>query len=249
MADFHRQGEGADFTIQAGGRRWRLNLDDPQPGLAWSEGPSLARLLSLLHVSSGGRRDDRAFDRTTLLGIEHHRERIEATYAPPAWPGLSIRAAWAPSPAGDGFDLEVQISTTSSGVLPRLEIGIGSRWLDAVGDSPPRWEPRGETRQASVDHAFPPHFCREPGSSLGRYYLEMVQPNDCARRVIGEIAAQDAAVAGAFYILYDLFGHDLEKGVVLRGRIRSLWIASTAPGPEVRRQYESFLSEPPALGP
>ena len=77
----------------------------------------------------------------------------------------------------------------------------------------------------------------------GRDYVEMVQANDCARRVLSKPAA------GAFSIDHELFGHDLEKGVVLRGRIRGIWIESHSPEDEIRRRYDEFLDEPPSLGP
>jgi hypothetical protein len=274
VTDLEWQGEGPDFRIQAAGRPWRLKLDEPQPCLSWSDGRSMARLLGLLHVASPTRRDDRAFEPSSLVSCEHHRGRVQATYAPRTWHGLTIRASWEPTPDRDGFDLEVQLGITSTGVLRRVEAVIGSHWSGRTGDPPPtiayRVEPRDVHAAAlsydgrelpSVLHSLTtlpipailprtlsPKIYREHGSQPGRCYIEMVQPNDCARRIIGESNAGDSKSPGVFTIRYGLFGHDLEKGVVLRGRIRGVWVESHSPEQEARQRYEAFVGEPPALG-
>src|SRR6185312_11077201 len=131
------QGEGPDFRIQAAGRHWRLQLDEPQPSLSWSDGRSMARLLGLHHVASPARRDDPAFHPLSLVSCEHHRGRVQATYAPRAWHGLTIRASWGATPDRDGFDLEVQVGITSPDVLRRVEMVVGSHWSGKTGDPPP----------------------------------------------------------------------------------------------------------------
>ena len=131
MADFHWQGDGPVFTIEAAGRTWTLGLDEAHPCLSWSDGRSMARLLGLDHVAAIGRRDESAFTGPTLVSFERHRGRIQATFAPPGWHGLSIRAAWGPTPDRDGFDLEVQVSATAVG-----RVSAASRWRscsDVVG--------------------------------------------------------------------------------------------------------------------
>jgi hypothetical protein len=275
VAKLQWQGDGPDFTIHGGGRPWRLNLGEPQPALRWSNGRSVANILGLRYVSTTGRRDEEACNESSLLTFERHRSRIQATFAPRAWHGLTVRAAWEPTPAHDGLDLEIQVSVTSRGVLRRLEVAIGSRWSETTGSSPPDIAYRVEPRDAHAaaitydgreppsllhslttmpvpstsPHTLPPHVRRESGVEPGRLYVEMVRPNDCARRIIGEMARPGATAPMTCSIRYGLFGHDLEKGVVLRGRIRGVWIDASAPEDEVRRQHEAFLSEPPALGP
>ena len=83
----------------------------------------------------------------------------------------------------------------------------------------------------------------------GRNYAEMVRPDDCSRRFFSGVFEGGCPPDGAIWIRYGLFGHDLEKGVVLRGRIRGIWADSRSADQEARRRYEAFLSEPPALGP
>jgi hypothetical protein len=268
------RGEGPVFTVDRAGRTWRLALDDPNPCLSWSDDGCRARLLALEHVAAAGRCDATAFTGPSLVSWARHGSRIEATFAPPGWPGLNVRAAWQPTGEA-GFDLEVQVWMTLTEVLRRLEIGVGSVWSpvpDRSSKCPAYWvEPRDDQAAAlSYDgresrdflaslitlpvpadspHPLDPSLCHFVENSADPPYAEMVQPNDCARRIIGRPAVESSRRVTASWIRYGLFGHDLEKGVVLRGRIRGCWIAASRPEEDARRAYEAFLGEPPPLGP
>ena len=235
----------------------------------------MARRLCLEHVSTIGRQDEGAFDGPSLVSFERHRGRIQATFAPPAWHGLSVRATWELTPDLDGFDLQVQVSVTTSAAFRRLEVAIGSSWSEAPESSPPDLDYRVQPRDvqaaalsydgrepsgrlerlttlpipSSSPHILRPQLGREAVGIAGERYVEMVQPNDCARRIVGERNPGAAPMHGAWSIRHGLFGHDLEKGVVLRGRIRGIWLDSDASADDVRRLHEAFLREPPALGP
>ena len=63
----------------------------------------------------------------------------------------------------------------------------------------------------------------------------MIHPDDGTRR-------------DAVRVRYGLFGYDLERGVVLRGRLRGIWLAHRPDGAEVARRLDEFLREPPPLG-
>ena len=277
MTDLDWQGEGPDFTIDSEGRRWTLRLDEARPCLSWSDEQTVARLLGLDHVAAIGRRDESAFTGATLTSFERQRGRIQATYTPPGWHGLSVRAAWGPTPDHDGFDLEVQVAASSVGVLRRVEVAVVSTWSLAgfaePGDHHYYLEPR-DVHAAALTYdgrepaavlrclmtmpvpASPPQNLPPdcfalpgPGPSPARSYLEMAQPNDCARRIISDIVPPGAPPLSAQSIRYGLFGHDLEKGVVLRGRIRGLWIDSDSSVEQNEGRYQAFLREPPSLGP
>ena len=47
---------------------------------------------------------------------------------------------------------------------------------------------------------------------------------------------------------YGLFGHDLEKGVIVRGRLRGLWIPCGDFDEMSREAFREFLETPPPLG-
>jgi hypothetical protein len=69
----------------------------------------------------------------------------------------------------------------------------------------------------------------------------MIHPHDASRRLV-ERDGETSAITSARYAL---FGLDLEKGVVLRGRLRGVWLQEgDAADDHVRR----FLEEPPPLG-
>lgn len=220
------------------------------PGLADQGRGSVGYFLTLQGLSTADRRDDLDWPfggASSPLAFERQRQRVQATYFPPEWLGLSVRAAWQPTPDGEGFDLEVQASSASYEVLRGLEVTVGSVWLHAAHSLPPQFSSRVESGD-SPTRAFPPFFCPDPHGGPGRYYVEMVRPDDCIRRIVDAPPASGDAPRG-FSIRHVLFGHDLEKGVVLRGRIRGVWIVSDSPDDEARRLYERFLGEPPALGP
>jgi hypothetical protein len=228
----------------------------------------------LVALRAVGRFQTSVFTPATLLGYERHRERVLATFAPPDWGGLIVRAAWSPV-TDDSVELEVQASASSVGVLRGLEVDVSSDWIK-LGREPARvttWtvEPR-DSRAAtfSYDGREPAGVLRglttlplpEPGENRlrplvvaaptaddsGLIYAEMIQRNDVARRIVVEPAGQ-GATDRATSVRYGLFGHDLEKGVVLRARLRGCWIASTTPENEVWQRLDEFLREPPPLGP
>jgi hypothetical protein len=272
VSDFEPGDIGPEWLLGRESRRWRLELDEINPGLSRPEDPAHAKVLAMHSIATVGRCDDRAFHGASLVGIARHRGRVEVTFVPPGWDGLQIRAAWSPAPVGDGVDLEVQIHAATARVIERVEVGIRSEWGNGVAE--PRAslvEPRDvdsaalsydgrespDTLQGlttlpvppSSPHALAPRFFAPPGSDRDTYYVEMIQPNDCARRIRHEPAEARPGPATALATWYGLFGHDLEKGVVLRARLRGLWIRSRSPDRDARACYEAFLSEPPALGP
>ena len=101
----------------------------------------------------------------------------------------------------------------------------------------------------SSPHTLAPRFFTPPGFDRDTYYVEMIQPNDCARRIREQPIEGRCGPATTLATRYGLFGHDLEKGVVLRARLRGLWIRSQSPESDAQACYEAFLSEPLALGP
>ncbi len=252
-----------DYTIEWGGRGWTLDTSGGRIGPRTTDGGT-QRLLVLSGLTATGRREDAAFRADDLVGVELLHSRVLATYAPRGWHGLTIRAAWGPSLDGDGLDLEVQASTSTVGELRKLEIMVESTFIDTPGARSTTVEPRdrfaallsydgresAEVLQrlitapvpASSDHPFGPLAVPVEDATT---YLEIVHPYDVSRRAV-ETLADGSTIAATRYAL---FGYDLEKGVVLRGRLRGVWLA----GPRADRsaivdQHWRFLHEPPPLG-
>jgi hypothetical protein len=212
------------------------------------------------------------FSAPTLLSVERYRARVQATYAPRDWSGLIVRAAWSPSCGGAGVDLEVQASASSVGKLRNVEVMVQSDWqrrhslelsTDLGRDVLPRDTRSGtlsyDGRETSDDlrnlvtldvAASPrPNFFTLPGSKDALTYIEMVQPNDVARQIRLEPSAPQLPLLDFLALRYGLFGHDFEKGVVFRARLRGYWAVAETSSHRVSSLYRQFLEEPPPLGP
>src|SRR4029077_2155696 len=104
----HWEGSGPEFALPWGGRSWTLNVDEAEPGPRYKGNHSVSKLLSLHGLAAAGRFETHVFTPATLVFVERYRSRVQATFAPPGWGGLIVRAAWSPACAGEGLDLEVQ---------------------------------------------------------------------------------------------------------------------------------------------
>jgi hypothetical protein len=261
-------GVGPAFDLDWGGRTWTLRLDDLRPGLR-VQGSGVGPLLALEGVAEVGRSAATALSGATLVGFERRWGRVEATYAPLGWGGLIIRAAWSPA-ADQGMDLEVQATAHSIGALKALEVKLVSVLPEpeskskAARSAPPkRWvEPRDarsaglsyDGREAEVsglttlpppatDAGLLPRVLPSPWAD-GWSYAELVHPRDAARRITeaGSISSLGHTTR------YGLFGHDVEKGVVLRARLRGIWLRADSPQQAALDRFEQFLHEPLPLG-
>jgi hypothetical protein len=269
------QGHGPEFTLSWGSRTWGLDLGRANPGLRPIGGDSATKLLCLEGLAQVGRSDLNAFNPMTLISFEHHRTRIEAVFAPTGWGGSIVRAAWSPTATADGIDLEVQIGATSVDELKGVEVWVRGDRQDSLGDQSPvmgNWvEPRDAPSAAfSYDgreslHALRalstlplpssspfilrPWICAPNSAEPDTHYIEMVQPNDVARRIACRPLGAGASTRSDWSVRCALFGYDLEKGVILRARLRGIWIRSKSPENDANSLLEEFLREPLPLGP
>lgn len=76
--------------------------------------------------------------------------------------------------------------------------------------------------------------------SVGTTYAEMVHPADVEREEISH--ATDVAK-----ISRELFGHSLEKGVILRARARGIFMPTDGDEAIASTAYDEFLAAPPPL--
>jgi hypothetical protein len=259
------------FTIPWGGHDWTLRVDAERPGL---------RPINLLHgsmlalegVAVPGRTDPRVLSGETLSKVEMVRSRIEATYTPVDWSGLSVRASWSPTPEGQGIDLEIQVSAASVGELRAVEVIVASRFLglrDPTSEAAALWVQARDPRSAALCFDG-----REPASELSRLtvlpipekpvpeatltfspwretprsYLEMAHPQDVARRVTLGKGALPPSPGFSIGVRYGLFGHDIEKGVILRGRLRGWWLPGGTTAESCRDLLQQFHAMPLPLG-
>jgi hypothetical protein len=267
------QGSGSTFSLPWGGQPWVLELDHERPGLHRRDVAG-GSFLSLAGLAAPGRSDLNALSGNSLVGVEVVRDRVEATYAPPDWAGLRVRASWSPVSSADGIDLEIQVSASSVGQLKALEVFVSTEPAEAGNGqtrSLPVWVDPRDRKSASLsyDGREPLEMLRQlttlplpasdvaagrpaafalPSPVFRRSYLEMVHPHDVARRMIVGTDPPGTSARSAMATRYGLLGHDLEKGVIVRGRLRGLWVPEEAVDEASRIAYRDFLSLPPPLG-
>jgi hypothetical protein len=267
------QGSRSTYEIPWGGETWVLEGQLPRPGL-YRRGSGGERFLSLEGLGAPDRRDTASPLFWSLAGVEVVRSRVEATYEPRDWAGLRIRASWSPTTAGNGMDLEIQVWASSVGQLQAIEVFVATGPTDlghAAGAPFPSWVQPRDRRSAALSYdgrepleslgrlttvplptgdevAFPPVFLSFPGQEPGGDYLEMVHPYDVARRIITVSEPPYDRRGRALAIRYGLLGHDLEKGVVVRARLRGLWSSGADLEEASRRAFQEFLEQPLPLG-
>lgn len=233
MVPRHWDGTGPEFHIGWGGRVWTLRPDAARPGL-YSEG--YGPLLGLGGVAAAGRLDPAALTGATLAECSARFDHVEAIYKPPAWGDLTVRAVWGPAAVDDALDLLVEVSAQSVGDLKAVEVltlssleppNPASSATHAQRSILPRDEPSAllarDGREGDpagwivetppADGGMPPWTMRRP--AIGEdTYVALAHPDDVSRRIVD---------ATGQTVHHALFGYDLERGVVLRGRLRALW--------------------------
>jgi hypothetical protein len=262
-----------EYSLRWGGHPWILKLDHDRPGLRRPDLPQ-GSILALEGVAASGRSHPEALSGKTLIGAELFRSRVEATYAPPGWGKLKVRASWSPTPEGEGLDLEIQVSASSVDELRSVEVVVASRFLDPFQDTAHRYaswvqardprsaalsydgrEPARELRHLTTlpmpgpaEPAFEPVITRTPWPEQPGDYLEMVHPQDVARRIILGKGSRKPPAGFGVGVRYGLFGLDLEKGVIVRGRLRGFWVPAGEIAEKSRIAFQEFLNLPPPLG-
>lgn len=254
-------GSEADYTITWAGQEWTLTLSGERPGLRRAGRPG--SVLTLDGVAATGRRQPNACCGSTLTGVELVRSRVEATFRPPDWGGLVVRAAWSPSEDEDGIDLEVQVSATSVDELKAVEVFVVSQFLIPEERITRRVHPRDlhcaalsyDGRESAHDLSclitYPPSLLERPWrlrvndiatwDDVGSDYVALTHPQDVSRLI--ELYAPTA-----IGIRHAFFGHDLEKGVLVRGRVRSIWLNGDDVVERSAAAFRRFRELPPPLG-
>jgi len=245
-------GVGPSYEIDWGGLPWTLRVDDPNPGLRSARsGP----LLALEGVAEADRWQADALSGKSLVGHECRFDRVEATYRPEGWGEMTVRASWFPV-GHAGIGLEVELSARSVEELHRVEVKILSTLETPPAPGAHRAvEPRDreaaalsyDGRESDLSNLVtgPPGAAIGPwlASKTGRdgwAYVEVARPEDASRRISeGRLPFRATR--------YGLFGYDLERGVVLRGRARGFWLPTAGALDRAQALYRDFLDEPPPL--
>ncbi len=245
---------GSAFEIDWGGRIWSLRPAGAQPGLECSD-PRIGPVLALEGVAEPKRWSQNALSGATLVDVEQRSDRILATYRPLGWGALQVRAAWTAF-EDCGIDLDVEVQARSIGRLRSLEVKLITTFENSPEAGRHRSVTPRDAHAASLsydgrEHDLAALTTGPPGEPLtpwlapragleGQTYVELALPNDASRRIHeGKLPFATTR--------YGLFGHDLEKGIVLRARLRGLWLPKSSALAVAETQWARFLQEPPPL--
>jgi hypothetical protein len=82
----------------------------------------------------------------------------------------------------------------------------------------------------------------------GQSVVEMIHPQDVSRRILLCKVGLESTPVPAIGVRHALFGHDLEKGVVVRARMRAIWFRGAEDAWLSDTAFRRFLGMPPPLG-
>jgi hypothetical protein len=176
-----------------------------------------------------------------------------ATYAPAAdWP-FRCQVYWrvvpAAAPVAAALDLVVSVQTELLDTHPQVHVRswfpAGSEVLQVVPSAPDERTMRlsPDTSVTAAEGRAGCFLFRAPGRD--RSYVQMVHPADFVEfRLVRDADAGSAAGITATHVL---FRRPLEKGVILRSRIRSAWLPGAADAAEAAESYRRFIAEAPPL--
>ena len=274
MSLIRPRGNSPDFDLDWFATSWRLRLDGPCPGLECSTGSN--RVLSLGGLSARGRFGLWESERPVLSKFEVLGERVEASYSFPTWGGLSVRASWSLLRDFEGVDLEVQVLADSVDFLKGLEVQVVSQFSSRALDTPTmvqRVVVEARDRESAglsydgrepekilqslwtlpvpgeIGDQFRPKVIPVPNLVGHAHYVEFVHPEDVARRLTSEGQSPSGETGTISAVRYGIFGHDLEKGVLLRGRLRGLLQPAAPTRDQLDTLTRAFLETPLPLGP
>jgi hypothetical protein len=175
---------------------------------------------------------------------------LVATYAPSEKCPLRVQAYWRALPldqvpsGATGLDLEVSVQTPEwlvaaelaavtqfqAGKTLRLTHQDGPRWQEAIPTA------RGSLALLPADGPGCLLFCRGRG---GPAYLEMIHPADFHH---DELSLTADASPDQVRLAHQLFGQGLEKGVILRARVRGMWLAEDLSEASADAAYREFVA-------
>jgi hypothetical protein len=245
---------GSAYEVDWSGVAWRLDVRAARPGLMCAS-LGVGPLLALEGVAESGRSAPLALGGATLVHVESTPRRVVASYRPLGWGALHVRAAW--SVLGSAaMGLEIEVQARSVGVLHAVEMRVVSTVaaLGAAGGH--RSVTPRDARSAALSYDgretdLAALTTGPPGEALGPWlaprsawsgmtYVELAHPDDVSRRIHeGKLPFATTR--------YGVFGHDLEKGIVLRARFQGVWLSKSVAATESERRWLEFLSAPPPL--
>ncbi|MFO0813710.1 MAG: hypothetical protein U0796_10855 [Gemmatales bacterium] len=155
------------------------------------------------------------------------QDTLLAHFAPTTRRPVECQARWRVLPEGV---LDLEVSTLTPGKWDGLAVQTHSRFKRTSMTA----------QEVVIDDSVVPGIILYRPAAAQFTYAEFCHPFDG----IGlEVKQQD----GMHSARYRLFGHDLEKGVILRGRLRGVLLPRAVDVAAAHAAYQRFLAEPPNL--
>lgn len=199
----------------------------PLRGLELQAGSlNLSSLLGLEIVNATDLGQQTLVPTGTVPDMVIRQNTIMVRYAPTTNRPVECQARWSVLPEGI-FDLEV--STLTPGKFDDLVVQTRTNFATS-----------NPAEEVHIVQSVTPGIViyRPMGQQLS--YVEFCHPHDG----IGLDIKSDATTTT---VRYRLFGHDLEKGVILRGRLRGMIIPRVVDEAASHAAYERFIVEAPNL--
>ncbi len=198
---------------------------DPLQGLAVQVGPlRLERILGVEIIDAVDLGVKRLAAPGVMPEVVCRQNSLHVRYQPTADRPVECHALWRIEPEGI-FDLEV------SALTPGKWSGLAVQTISQFS--------QGET---VLLPGMTPNIVLFRPQGLEMTYAEFCHPDDG----IG-VASNSPASPSGQEVRFRLFGHDLEKGVILRGRLRGMVVPRPVDEAVARAAYARFLREPPPL--
>lgn len=153
-------------------------------------------------------------------------DTVIVQYAPTTRRPVECQARWRVSPQGV-FDLEV--STLTPGKWDGLAVQTRTRLATTTG-----------AHEIHLEQSVQPGMVIYRPQGLEVSYVEMCHPHD-------GISLEVTNEQSSSTVRYRLFGHDLEKGVILRGRLRGMIVPRAVDVAAAHEAYQRFIRESPNL--
>lgn len=171
--------------------------------------------------------------------------RYEETSARPLRVELYWRRVASSDPRGVAIDLQVSVNTSLLDADPRLATVSHLRRaeLARLDDTQAVWtsvpDPLGEPRQGDRADGFRCLLAERGGLDFA--YAEMVHPQDDEG---SELRSAGDGTEGGLVLRHALFVDSLEKGVILRARIRGLIVARAEARARTASEFAALVAAP-----
>jgi hypothetical protein len=155
------------------------------------------------------------------------QDTLLAHFAPTTRRPVECQARWRIHPEGI---IDLEVSTLTPGKWDGLAVQTHSQFkLTSL-----------TANELAVDDSVTPGIVLYRPAAAQFTYAEFCHPFD-------GIGLEVKPEEGMHATRYRLFGHDLEKGVILRGRLRGVLLPRAVDVAAAHAAYQRFLAEPPNL--